>query len=382
MSDTPLLLAPLLLTSVWSFLPTARHHAYACSSGSLGYRSFKEMLQNGTPGIAILLESDDLENIGVEEGGGEDEIAGEEKDSVGPDGDDHEPVEYDATILNDDDDGESEQDSDESSKDDHAPPPPLSFSLISVQGEPTPFLLEHISHITIFTNLQTIPDRFLPESSNLNSVDLSQLSHIRSIGKEFLFECNSLSSVTLPTPRQNQQQQNLLLQDVSTFFLAGCTGLKRMDAFMMSALSNITVIRNFFLYECSGLVEVDLSPLVNVVEVHDHFLSGCAGLTTLNIQMMAQVGGGVGVGGGGRDEQDQQQQQLSLLPPSLHKLHRGFLCECRGLRELDLSPLSHFTEIAPYFLANCTGLTTLDLTPLSKVTQLPEGVVVDWLNWI
>ena len=58
-------LPPLLLTAIWSLLPTSRHHAYVCSAGSQGYHALKEMLQSGVPGNTLLLESGDLRDVVV-----------------------------------------------------------------------------------------------------------------------------------------------------------------------------------------------------------------------------------------------------------------------------------------------------------------------------
>ena len=53
----------LMMTFIWHYLPTSRHHAYVCSSGSQGYCALKEMLENGKPGHTILLESGDLRDV-------------------------------------------------------------------------------------------------------------------------------------------------------------------------------------------------------------------------------------------------------------------------------------------------------------------------------
>ena len=52
-----------MLTHVLRNLPPAIHHAWVCSSGSRGYCAVKEMLQNGSPGITLLLENDDLRDV-------------------------------------------------------------------------------------------------------------------------------------------------------------------------------------------------------------------------------------------------------------------------------------------------------------------------------
>ena len=53
----------LMLSHVFHSLPTARHHAWACSAGSKGYCATKDMLQNGIPGHTLLIESNDLRDV-------------------------------------------------------------------------------------------------------------------------------------------------------------------------------------------------------------------------------------------------------------------------------------------------------------------------------
>ena len=45
----------------------------------------------------------------------------------------------------------------------------------------------------------------------------------------------------------------------------------------------------------------------------------------------------------------------------------GFLSKCTSLRTVDLSPLSHVTEVHERFLEGCSGLSTINLSPFSKL---------------
>ena len=58
-------LTALLISGILSCLPSPVHLAYACSAGTLGYHSLREMLQSGIPGTALLLESGDLRDVAV-----------------------------------------------------------------------------------------------------------------------------------------------------------------------------------------------------------------------------------------------------------------------------------------------------------------------------
>ena len=50
-----------------------------------------------------------------------------------------------------------------------------------------------------------------------------------------------------------------------------------------------------------------------------------------------------------------------------------FLDGCKGLQEVDLSPLVGLREAGSFCLAWCTGIKSIDLTPLRAVEVLPEG---------
>ena len=173
----------LMLSNVWSYLPTSRHHAWVCSAGSTGYCALEEMLQNGTPGNTLLLESCDLRDM---------------------DGDNtyccclvHTPFRVNHTYL------------------------PSSISP---------------SRITIYSNLRELPYSFLNDQEHLQSIDMSPMRQLKDVGYLFLHNCPTLSSLDLnPLPQ---------ISGVCDNFLHGCSGLKSLD---LTPLSKVTEVGMFFL---------------------------------------------------------------------------------------------------------------------------------------
>ena len=46
---------------------------------------------------------------------------------------------------------------------------------------------------------------------------------------------------------------------------------------------------------------------------------------------------------------------------------------CASLKAIDLSPLSKVTVLR-YFLCHCKGLSTVDLTPFTRLVAMPDGI--------
>ena len=113
-----------------------------------------------------------------------------------------------------------------------------------------------------------IPKAFLSGSS-LTTLDLSAVSFVTRIGDYFLYNCTSLTSMDLSGLRNVTQ--------VGDYFLSECTSLTSIDIF---GLSSVTVVGNYFLSGCK-FTTLDLSPLSNVTVLGHCFLDGCKALTTL-----------------------------------------------------------------------------------------------------
>ena len=220
----------LMLTPVLRALPNPRQCLLVCSSGSKGYCALKEMLQNGTPGHTLLIESGDLRDVSASSTEGCCLL-----------------VYYfaeDSTV--------------ECAYSDHIP--------------------STVRHVVVYANMVEIPSSFLERCSSLLTLDLSTLSLLSKVRWSFLSGCTGLTKIDL-----NPLSQVTMIQ---RYFLEGCTGLTALD---LSPLSQITIVDVGFLQGCTGLTTVDLSPLSQVTVIPWHFLQGCTGLTALNLRPFSLV---------------------------------------------------------------------------------------------
>ena len=184
------------------------------------------------------------------------------------------------------------------------------------------------------------------------------------IVEEFLYGCTNLTTLDL-SPLLN-------VTNIARSFLALCAGLRTLD---LSPLSNVKSIDSRFLKGCTGLTTLDVSPLSQVTSIRDHFLSCCTGLTTLDLSPLSQVtsiGDHFLYGCSGLTILD-----LSSLS-NVTTIENCFLYGCTGLTKLDLSPLSQVTNIGCHFLQGCTGLTKLDLSPLSQAVLNESEISVKY----
>ena len=141
----------------------------------------------------------------------------------------------------------------------------------------------------------------------------------------------------------------LLLQaEVTTvipYHFLGQTSITRLD---LSA-ATVTLIENYFLYNCSSLTAVDLSSFNSLTHIGDSFLNGCIGLTAVDLSSLN-----------------------SLTDVGIY-----FLMGCRSLISVDLSSFTSLTHVGHWFLSDCRSLTSVDLSSLSSLTHIEDGFLQD-----
>ena len=187
--------------------------------------------------------------------------------------------------------------------------------------------------------------------------------NVTSIGDDFLMECTGLTELDL-TPLSN-------VTAIGDDFLGDCIGLTELD---LTPLSNVTAIGDDFLGDCIGLTALDLAPLSNITSVGYNFLKRCTSITALDLTPLSNV---TSVESGFLMECTGL-TELDLTPLSnITSVEDGFLYRCAGLTELDLNPLSNITSVGDSFLEGCTGLTELDLNPLSNITSVESGFLME-----
>ena len=324
-SDDTGLLPSLPITDVASYLPTARHHAWMCSSGSRGYGAFKEMLQNGLPGYTILLETRDVRSV---------DMSNYENSC--------------STIY--------------SYARIRSKPnlswffitqrkryfiPPSMAIFTNMKRLPIDFLsgCAHVTAVDLspLSHHTELPSGFLAGCSGLTTLDLSPLSNLRVLPNDFLIECSGLTSLDL-TPLAHLET-GLPPSDHPAGFLSGCSGLKTIDLRLFARSSWLPW---GFLRRCSGLETLDLSPLSLLTEIPAHFLEGCSNLKSIDLRPLSK----------------------------LEELPCGFLSGCCGLTSLDLSPLSHLAKLPDHFLVGCRSLAVVDISMFTNLEKLPMGFLL------
>lgn len=170
-----------------------------------------------------------------------------------------------------------------------------------------------------------------PERS-LESVDLTGLSNVVTIGSGLFRDCDLLKSVDL-APLHNVRKI-----DSAFFRLAG------LESIDLSPLHNVTDVIDGFLTDCH-LNSIDLSPLSKLEELHEYFLAG-NNFESINLSPLRNV----------------------------KTISSGFLQDCSRLESVDLSPFSNVREISYGFFADCISLRTIDFSPLRSLVSFYNGV--------
>ena len=202
-------------------------------------------------------------------------------------------------------------------------------------------------------------------------------------GAEF-YENESLVSLELNVER-------LVVMESS--FLYGCSRLEHID---LSPLGKVEVLPDNFLTECNALRTINLHPLVRVREIGINFLSGCVGLKTINLSALRDVEVlpmGFLIGCTNLEVLDLNPLVnlkqidhfflhwcISLLHikwSSLEGIHgtlpNHFFSTCKSLKSVDLTPLRNVRVLGERFLNGCAGLTSIDLRPLAVVEVIQRG---------
>ena len=148
-------------------------------------------------------------------------------------------------------------------------------------------------------------------------------------------------------------------------WFATCSGLTFFD---LGGLANVTEIDDYC-FCGSGLTSLDLRPLANVTAIHDFFLAQCVELTALDLTPLRSI---ASLG----DHFCMSNSKLEAIDLSgLHALTRvgvGFISCCRALTALDLSAFAMVRSVGDGFLSGCSGLVDLDLAPLRGVVNIGD----------
>jgi len=122
----------------------------------------------------------------------------------------------------------------------------------------------------------------------------------------------------------------------------GIDNLSSLNCINLSGLNNIETIGNNFLYNCQSLISIDLSELTSIKDYFLYHCSACSALTEIK------------------------------LSPKIKTIGNDCLIQCIKLKELDLSGLNNLITIGNNFLGHCYSLETIDLSELPNITSIGD----------
>ena len=225
--------------------------------------------------------------------------------------------------------------------------------------------LKDISNMSGLSNVKSIEKNFLGGCESLVSVDASALKSVRSIGSGFLTRCKKLESVDLCSFNE--------VTVIGDSFLSDCTSLK--DISNMSALKNVKSIGKNFLAGCESLVSVDASTLKSVTSIDEGFLTRCKKLESVDLCSFDKI---TVIGDEFLSECESLKDISNMSGLSnVKSIGKNFLAGCESLVSVDASTLKSVTSIGSGFLTRCRKLESVDLCSFNEVTVISD----DFLNY-
>ena len=304
MTNSAISMVPNLLMNVWSaaHLPSPRHQALLCCTGSSGECAFRESLQgqytsdrHRSKGLCFYHITGTAGNAPFS------------RISMGQIGDAMDGLEGDLRIrVTSSTDQWQEGDltgSDRLSALEIYDTNPLApLTKIGVSFLAGCRSLTHID-LTPLSRIAAIPGTFLHGCGSLREVDLTPLTSVTEVGSYFLGDCRYVAGVDLtPLSRVTTLPSSFLLGcsslrvvdfsplsnvvEIGMFFMSNCVSLAHVN---LAPLSRLSAIPPWFLNGCTSLTEVDLSPLSLVTDIGPNFMNGCTGLVTVNLQSLQSL---------------------------------------------------------------------------------------------
>eukprot|EP00760_Papus_ankaliazontas_P014300 PhM_4_TR16033/c0_g1_i1/m.103282 len=210
-----------------------------------------------------------------------------------------------------------------------------------------------------FCKVTSIMANFLASCSNLHHhVDLSSLTRLCTIDRGFLFDCRALESIDLSGLYN--------VRSIGNKFMAECHNLRHVDLSCHS-LTKLHTIGDNFLSCCMVLESVDLSGLFNVTSVENSFLRNCWAMTHVDLSAMTslQAAGRYFLEG----NTAMQSVDLSGLK-NVQRVDDSFLGGCKALRRVDLSLMTAVHSIENDVLRDCASVEFVDMSGLRGLTSL------------
>jgi hypothetical protein len=151
-------------------------------------------------------------------------------------------------------------------------------SIVIDGGSISKSVIKNICFSDEYSSTTSISSNFLYYCNSLTSVDLSSMTNVTSIGDYFLSVCGALTSVDLSSMTN--------VTSIGDYFLRDCNSLTSLD---LSSMTNLTSIGSGFLYYCASITSINFSSMTNVTSIGGSFLSYCPSLTSVDLSSMTNL---------------------------------------------------------------------------------------------
>lgn len=206
------------------------------------------------------------------------------------------------------------------------------------------------------TNLKPtiVGDYFLYRNKKLETLDISSLKNINTIGRRFMFSCKSIHDIDF--------SELINITHIYEYFMVGCISMESID---LSSMKQLMVIGDNFMILCAALDSIDLSGCNKLDVLGTCFAQYCTVLTKL------------------------------YLPASIESIDNKFLYDCHFIKDLNISHLKlkrihddfmyrcmsvtsvtlpkHISRIGHNFMHDCTKLIKLDLSQCNSLISVGNG---------
>lgn len=220
-----------------------------------------------------------------------------------------------------------------------------------------------------------IDDEIFKKNTTLETVDLSNLTNLKSIGYSAFRECDSLTSVTFPQ----------ILDSIGDYCFYGCSEL---DTVNFDDLTELTYLGSFSFSGCLDLMTADLEnskitklnsdtfseceTLSNVSlpsrleEIGDHAYFNCTSIVSFTLPTSLKYLRKAAFGGC-----SSATFSSIILPSSLIEIEESVFIDCIYLNTIDLSNCNKLTDIGIKAFYNCKRLNTFRIN--SNLVNFIEG---------
>jgi len=224
--------------------------------------------------------------------------------------------------------------------------------------------LKNIDFIKI-SNILSIGNFFMNNCFGLKNIDLTNLSNLKSIKDNFMLNCKLLEKIVLPTNSQ--------LETIGNNFMNNCDKLQ----IIVLSTSQLVSIGNDFLKDCARLTNVDLRNLSNLKSIGNNFLKNCNKLVSMDLPVCSVL---ETIGDNFMRECSNLENIDFTKLTQLTTINNDFLYLCTNLKSIDLSNLSNLKSINNNFMNNCLSLKNIVLPTKSQLVSIGDNFMIKCSN--